>query len=575
MSSAETKLQELVHSVEQGRLASVIRILLACAATIGLALAYLLIQFRGLSTQSGMDQAQIAREIARGNGFSTKLIRPYAAQQLQDHTGRIPAANFPDSFHAPLNPMANSLVMRLLPGKLTMSMSTSQNKFAGDRLVAGLSIFFFLAAVLINFFLVLRLFDSRIAWLTTGLVLIADQFWQFSLSGLPQMLLLFLFTCACVVMTKAMRARREGRGTLRWLSLLGIVLGLMALTHPLTLWITAAIAVFCAIYMRGIISRFLVPLAICLAMFSVWIVRDLRVTGTPFGISPLALMDGIGLTETEWMRSPEPDWSRVNFSEFRKRTQNEFCHQLGSLFMLLGGVMVAPIFFVSLLHAFKREATEHFKWALLVMWLFAFAGAVLIGIDNQGMSPNQIHILFGPLMTSFGVAFLFVSWRRLNIEGSLFRNAFVTLLLIINGLPLLFAFFAGNGPIQFPPYIPAFIQLFPNWIMPNEMIVSDMPWAVAWYADRTSVWLPARMKTFNDYYDLQTLGNPIGGMYLTPISRDLGLALLTQDADYKDWLPLLLPDKNAFGTFPLQSFVGIAGDQCLFFSDRPRWSQKP
>jgi hypothetical protein len=575
MSSAETKLQELVHSVEQGRLASVIRILLACAATIGLALAYLLIQFRGLSTQSGMDQAQIAREIARGNGFSTKLIRPYAAQQLQDHTGRIPAANFPDSFHAPLNPMANSLVMRLLPGKLTMSMSTSQNKFAGDRLVAGLSIFFFLAAVLINFFLVLRLFDSRIAWLTTGLVLIADQFWQFSLSGLPQMLLLFLFTCACVVMTKAMRARREGRGTLLWLSLLGIVLGLMALTHPLTLWITAAIAVFCAIYMRGIISRFLVPLAICLAMFSVWIVRDLRVTGTPFGISPLALMDGIGLTETEWMRSPEPDWSRVNFSEFRKRTQNEFCHQLGSLFMLLGGVMVAPIFFVSLLHAFKREATEHFKWALLVMWLFAFAGAVLIGIDNQGMSPNQIHILFGPLMTSFGVAFLFVSWRRLNIEGSLFRNAFVTLLLIINGLPLLFAFFAGNGPIQFPPYIPAFIQLFPNWIMPNEMIVSDMPWAVAWYADRTSVWLPARMKTFNDYYDLQTLGNPIGGMYLTPISRDLGLALLTQDADYKDWLPLLLPDKNAFGTFPLQSFVGIAGDQCFFFSDRPRWSQKP
>jgi hypothetical protein len=224
MSSAETKLQELVHSVEQGRLASVIRILLACAATIGLALAYLLIQFRGLSTQSGMDQAQIAREIARGNGFSTKLIRPYAAQQLQDHIGRIPAANFPDSFHAPLNPLANSLVMRLLPGKLTMSMSPSQNKFAGDRLVAGLSIFFFLAAVLINFFLVLRLFDSRIAWLTTGLVLIADQFWQFSLSGLPQMLLLFLFTCACVIMTKVMRARREGRGALLWLSLLGIVL---------------------------------------------------------------------------------------------------------------------------------------------------------------------------------------------------------------------------------------------------------------------------------------------------------------------------------------------------------------
>ena len=35
-----------------------------------------LIRFRGLSTAEGMDQAQIAREIARGNGFTTKTTRP-------------------------------------------------------------------------------------------------------------------------------------------------------------------------------------------------------------------------------------------------------------------------------------------------------------------------------------------------------------------------------------------------------------------------------------------------------------------------------------------------------------------
>ena len=34
--------------------------------------------FRGLSSPTGMDQAQIARELARGNGFHTKFIRPYA-----------------------------------------------------------------------------------------------------------------------------------------------------------------------------------------------------------------------------------------------------------------------------------------------------------------------------------------------------------------------------------------------------------------------------------------------------------------------------------------------------------------
>ena len=122
---------------EQGRLAGVIRVLLGCAAAVALALLYLLVQFRGLSTETGMDQAQIAREVARGNGFSTKMIRPFAAQQLQDHTGRIPDTNFPDSFNAPLGPLVNSLVVLCLPGELTKKIGSGNSVFAGDRLVAA------------------------------------------------------------------------------------------------------------------------------------------------------------------------------------------------------------------------------------------------------------------------------------------------------------------------------------------------------------------------------------------------------------------------------------------------------
>src|SRR5277367_4182650 len=83
MSGAESRLQGMVHSLEQGRLAAVIRVALASTSIIALALAYLLIQFRGLSSATGIDQAQVAREIAQGNGFSTKNIRPLALQQLQ------------------------------------------------------------------------------------------------------------------------------------------------------------------------------------------------------------------------------------------------------------------------------------------------------------------------------------------------------------------------------------------------------------------------------------------------------------------------------------------------------------
>src|ERR1700736_2731047 len=147
MGSAETGLQGIVHSLNQGRLALVIRLMAAWASIIALALAYLLIQFRGLSSRVGMDQAQVAREIARGNGFSTKNIRPLAIQQLQRSTGKIPLGDFPDTFNAPLNPLVNSLALRCFSGALSKKITGITNVFAGDRLVAGVSVLFFLAAV--------------------------------------------------------------------------------------------------------------------------------------------------------------------------------------------------------------------------------------------------------------------------------------------------------------------------------------------------------------------------------------------------------------------------------------------
>jgi len=574
MSDGDTGLQSVVHSLEQGRLARVIRLTAIWASVIALSLAYLLIQFRGLSSLTGIDQAQVARELARGNGFSTKNIRPLAIQQLQRSNGQIPGGNFPDTFNAPLNPLINSLVLRCFSGELTKKMSGTSYVFAGDRLVAGVSVLFFIAAVAVNYFLACRLFDRRIAWLSVAFVLLADQFWQFSLSGLPQMLLLFLFSCAAWVLAVSIRARREGRGTIGSLAVLGFFLGLMALAHPLTLWISAALGVFSAFYFRGSIPRFLVPVIICLAMFSVWVVRDFEVTRTPFGISQFAWLDGLTLSESGWMRELEPDAVRVSFSEFRKRAQGDFCYQLGSLYTLLGGVIVAPVFFVSLLHRFKRDETEVFKWALLLMWLFAFAGSVLIGIDRQNISANQIHIMFGPLMTLYGLAYVLVCWKRMQLESAILRTLFLTLLLFITGLPSLFGFLPGNSPIQFPPYLPQFMQLFASWTKPNEIIASDMPWAVGWYSDRRSLWLPAKLKTLTEYYDLQTLGAPIAGIYLTPVSRDLGFASQISNGEYKDWLPLILPDLKALEHFPFRHVVGVANGQCLFFSDRPRWEAK-
>ena len=83
------------------------------------------------------------------------------------------------------------------------------------------------------------LFDRRVALTACGLVVVADQFWQFALSGLPQMLMLFLFSCTALCLVIAIKAKARRKRPFLIFFPLGICLGLMALTHPATLWLTA------------------------------------------------------------------------------------------------------------------------------------------------------------------------------------------------------------------------------------------------------------------------------------------------------------------------------------------------
>jgi hypothetical protein len=64
--NGESQVQRVVHSIEQGNLAGLIRILLTIVGIVALALAYVFIEFKGLSAAEGIDQAQIARELAAG-----------------------------------------------------------------------------------------------------------------------------------------------------------------------------------------------------------------------------------------------------------------------------------------------------------------------------------------------------------------------------------------------------------------------------------------------------------------------------------------------------------------------------
>jgi len=78
--------------------AVIIRRSLFFLVLIALTLGNLFTLFRGLDSPHAMDQAQLAREISRGHGFTTKFIRPAAyAQEKAAKGAALPFAKFEDT----------------------------------------------------------------------------------------------------------------------------------------------------------------------------------------------------------------------------------------------------------------------------------------------------------------------------------------------------------------------------------------------------------------------------------------------------------------------------------------------
>ncbi len=80
------RLQEVIYKYELGAGRSLLKYAAAVIAMIGLAVWYDTTAFRNLSTQEGMDAAQLARKLSEGKGFATDFIRPFSLGLLRKHS---------------------------------------------------------------------------------------------------------------------------------------------------------------------------------------------------------------------------------------------------------------------------------------------------------------------------------------------------------------------------------------------------------------------------------------------------------------------------------------------------------
>ncbi len=571
MPGSADAIQRLVHAIEAGGAAVWLRRGLAVVVVVALSLFYFIHEFRGLATSQAMDQAQIGRQIASGHGWRTNLIRPRAIGQLQSNGKIVSQKIWTDTYNAPLPPFVNAIA--LFPVKGHWKMTPRDIIYAGDKAIVFVSILFFLGSIVVLFFIARRLFDQRVALLACSLVFICDTIWQYSLTGLPQMLLLFLFSLTIYSLLRAVQAQYGGGAVGIWLVLAGLGFGLLALTHALTIWIFLPALIYCVFFFKPRGYAAVIVLVGFLILYAPWLARNYIVCGNPGGVAIYSVLDGIRQSEAGWMRHVDLDFEGISPGYFRARLTTEFTRQLGRLFEYLGWSVVAPLFFVSLMHRFKRPETAAMRWMILFMWVGAVVGMSIYGMhEEQGFTANQLHLLFVPVMTCYGFAFLLVLWNRLDIDLGLTRIGFLVLLFLLCGWPIIYtiALAPNKSPVRWPPYIPPYIAVLNDWMKPQEITASDMPWAIAWYADRPAVWLPESVKAMTDLNDYQTLGAPINGLYLTPVSGSLNTLSDIMKGEYKDWAVVILRSIDV-QKFPLP-WVTLLGleSECMFFSDHNR-----
>ena len=129
-----------------------------------------------------------------------------------------------------------------------------------------------------------------------------------------------------------------------------------------------------------------------------------------------------------------------------------------------------------------------------------------------------------------------------------------------------------TSPVAYPPYYPPDIQKISGWMHEDELSMSDVPWAVAWYGDRQCVW--NTINTQYTFFQLNDYIKPVHALYLTLTTLDGKLLTDCLQGSRDSWGNFVLKSIAANqlpADFPLRNFPAETLLSGMFLTDRPRW----
>jgi hypothetical protein len=534
------KVQEWIHRIEVGDRSHWLRAAVALMALMVVSALFLLFEFQNLSAPQAMDAAQVGRQLARGEGFTTRLIRPFSVRLLEDRaadlgltdadSGRL-ARLHPDLANPPLYPALLGAVFKLAGPDYAILSGPQFVVYEPDRLVVAVNLGLVILLAGITYALGRSLFDESVALLATLAVIGAELPWRLAGTGQSTLLGVVLVTllALCVVRyDHAARDEEQGSGSRLVLAgLVGLVLGLAGLTlYGLFLLLVPVVVVLFPGWKGRSWAGLGVALLVCCITVGPWLFRNYQLSGMWFGSASASLFRdsayfAADTLERSLTESTSPDMLREMF----RRVIRDLPGVLQTQVTQVGGSWLAAFFLAGLLFAFADPTRNVLRsFALMAMAILLPAQALFggAGASESQMSAVPYLQVCGPLVLVLGVAF-FVSllehadWQ---IEGARFLvTAGFCLVAVLPAALMLMP--PKRQPSAFPPYYPPMIQQAGDYLESEELMMTDIPWAVAWYGDRRAVWTTLFAHEAGGREDLGAINDrrvKVAGLYLTQAS---------------------------------------------------------
>lgn len=551
--SPPSGLQTWIHFWEEGRGHVWIKNALAVLFFAMVSVLYHVYEAGNFTSPEAMDQGQVARNFVEGRGFTTLNLQPFALHLLrrgmlsgQTNETILSFRRIPDIANAPVYPLVWAGLMFDLPDfcrYTRMSGIQALHRPVPEMAIGGLNFAIFVVSAWLVYQLAERLSGPSAAAVATVFFLGSDMMWRFAFSGLST----HLVVLELLVLVTLIVARDDSSGAAKWTGWraglwavgIGLLLGLIGLTRYSMCWlaIPTAIWIFNISNRRGFLWSAMAVAAFVLTL-SPWLARNWNLSHAPFGTATYAVFaETAAFPGLRLERSQNPQLPLTMASEVLAKTGRNVLSILKNEFPSMGGSWSGVFFFIGALLPVQDDRLRRFRlWVMgtlpLLLIIEAGTRTRLDELSPEINSNNLLALLF-PVLSIFGAIFLerLLKWREFPfpLAQHLTRLGMVTwpsLPLLCSmayaGLVLLGLVPRAHSVVGDPAYQPAYISTACRWTPEGSLLMSDIPWATAWYGEREALWMPLHVRddSGEDFFSIHLRQRLVKAVLLSPMTTN-------------------------------------------------------